>query len=98
MNHIKLNVQFQDKKREQSARAVAQVLARKQEELNKSLHISACIVLILLRDAAELPVTSEVLLHDAAALSGFCEDFKTINIPRILVTKTYGLVKFSPVE
>lgn len=98
MNQIELKIEFQDKKREQSAKAVAQVLARKQEELKQSLHISACIVLVLLRDAAGVSVTREANMYEAAMLEGFCFDFKTMTTPAILSTKTYGLVKFSPVE
>lgn len=84
--------------REKGVRAVAKTLARKQEELKQSLHISACIVLVLLRDAAGVPVTSEVSLYDAAMLEGFYYDCKYKQLPAVLNTKTYGLVKFSPVE
>ena len=84
--------------REKGVRAVAKTLARKQEELKQSLHISACIVLVLLRDAAGLPVTSEVSLYDAAMLEGFYYDCKYKHLPAFLNTKTYGLVKISPVE
>ncbi len=98
MNHIKLNIKFQDEKRERSVKAAAKTLARKQEELKQSLHISACIVLVLLRDAAGLPVTREANMYEAAMLEGFWFDFKTMTNPAILSTKTYGLVKISPVE
>ena len=84
--------------RERSVKAVAKTLARKQEELKQSLHISACIVLVLLRDTAGIPVTSEVSLYDAAMLEGFYYDCKYKQLPAVLNTKTYGLVKFSPVE
>ena len=84
--------------RERSVEAAAKTLARKQEELKQSLHISACIVLVLLRDVAGIPVTSEVSLYDAAMLEGFYYDCKYKQLPPILSTKTYGLVKFSPVE
>lgn len=98
MNQIELNIKFQEKKREHGVRAVAKTLARKQEELKQSLHISACIVLVLLRDAAGIPVTSEVSLYDAAMLEGFYYDCKYKHLPTFLSTKTYGLVKISPVE
>ena len=55
-------------------------------------------MLVLLRDAAGVPVTREVNAYEAAMLEGFCFDFKTMTTPAILSTKTYGLVKFSPVE
>lgn len=98
MNQIELNIEFQDKKRERSVEAAAKTLARKQEELKQSLHISACIVLVLLRDAAGVPVTREANMYEAAMLEGFYFDFKTLSAPAILNTKTYGQVKFSPVE
>ena len=98
MNQIELKIEFQDKKRKQSAKAVAQVLARKQEELKQSLHIDACIVLVLLRDAAGVSVTREANMYEAALLEGFYFDFKAMTTPAVLTTKTYGLVKFSPVE
>lgn len=98
MNRIELKIEFREKKREQGVKAAAKTLARKQEELKQSLHISACIVLVLLRDAAGVPVTREVNAYEAAMLEGFCFDFKTMTTPAILSTKTYGLVKFSPVE
>lgn len=84
--------------RERSVEAAAKTLARKQEELKQSLHISACIVLVLLRDAAGIPVTSEVNAYEAAVLKGFYFEFKARTLPAVLNTKTYGLVKISPVE
>ena len=98
MNHIKLNIKFQDEKRERSVKAAVKTLARKQEELKQSLHISACIVLVLLRDSAGVPVTREVTKKEGIMLEAFVLSFKTAPRPAILNTMTYGLVKFSPVE
>lgn len=98
MNQIELKIEFQEPKRRLSVKATAEILARKQEEMNKSLHISACIVLVLLRDADGMNVTSPVSLYDAAMLDGFYYDCKYKNLPAVLETKTYGRVKFSPAE
>ena len=73
--------------RERSVKAAAKTLARKQEELKQSLHISACIVLVLLRDAAGVPVTSEVNAYDAAMLKGFYYDCKYKTLPAVLKHK-----------
>ena len=98
MNRIELKIEFREKKREQGVKAAAKTLARKQEEMKQSLHISACIVLVLLRDAAGVPVTREVNAYEAAMLQGFYFEFKTRTLPAVLNTKTYGRVKISPVE
>lgn len=98
MNQIELNIKFEEKMRERSVKAAAKILARKQQELKQSLHISACIVLVLLRDAAGLPITSEVNMYEASVLEGFYFEFKNKALPATLNTRNYGQVKFSPVE
>ena len=93
-----MNIKFQENTRERSVKAAAETLARKQEIMKKSLTMSACIVLVLLRDAAGVPVTREVTKNEGVMLEALVLSFKTAPRTAILNTKTYGQVKLSPVE
>ena len=84
--------------RERSVKAAAKTLARKQDKMNKSLTMAACIVLVLLRDSAGVPVTREVTKKEGTMLEAFVLSFKTAPRPAFLNTMTYGRVKLSPVE